>query len=71
MIFSYLCLNFPFSIAFSAFISTCKDLMKDGTTAALGRTEEVLKPATIESIYGLEVDVFKSPDMRRTVVLPK
>jgi ABC-type cobalamin/Fe3+-siderophores transport system ATPase subunit len=45
--------------------------MKDGATAALSRTEEVLRPATIESIYGLEVDVFKSPDKRRTVVIPK
>jgi len=45
--------------------------MKDGTTAALGKTEDVLKPATIERIYGLKVDVFKSPDQRRTVVMPK
>ncbi len=45
--------------------------MKDGTTAALGKTEEVLEPATIERIYGLAVDVFKSPDKRRTVVMLK
>ena len=44
--------------------------MKDGTTAALGKTEDVLVPATIERIYGLAVDVFKSPDKRRTVVIP-
>lgn len=45
--------------------------MKDGTTAALGKTEDVLEPATIERIYGLKVDVFKSPGKRRTVVMPK
>jgi iron complex transport system ATP-binding protein len=45
--------------------------MKDGAMAALGKTEDVLVPATIECIYGLAVDVFKSPDRRRTVVLPK
>jgi iron complex transport system ATP-binding protein len=45
--------------------------MKDGTTAALGKTDDVLQPATIERIYGLQVDIFKSPDNRRTVVMPK
>jgi len=45
--------------------------MKDGTTAALGKTEDVMEPATIERIYGLAVDVFKSPDNRRIVVIPK
>jgi iron complex transport system ATP-binding protein len=45
--------------------------MKDGTSAALGKTEKVLEPATIERIYGLKVDVFKSPDNRRIVVMPK
>ena len=45
--------------------------MKDGTTAALGKTSDVLMPETIERIYGLAVDVFKSPDKRRTVVMPK
>ena len=45
--------------------------MKDGTIAALGKTEDVLEPATIEHIYGLAVDVFKSPDSRRTVIIPK
>ena len=35
--------------------------MKDGTIAALGKTEDVLEPATIERIYGLAVDVFKAP----------
>ena len=44
--------------------------MKDGTTAALGKTEDILEPATIERIYGLPVDVFKSPDKRRIVVIP-
>lgn len=44
--------------------------MKDGTTAALGKAEDVLIPATIERIYGLKVDVFKSPDKRKTVVIP-
>ena len=45
--------------------------MKDGASAALGKTSDVLIPETIERIYGLAVDVFKSPDKRRTVVLPK
>jgi ABC-type hemin transport system ATPase subunit len=45
--------------------------IKDGAMAAMGKTEDVLVPATIERIYGLAVDVFKSPDRRRTVVLPK
>jgi iron complex transport system ATP-binding protein len=45
--------------------------MKDGSMAALGKTEDILVPETIERIYGLAVDVFKSPDRRRTVVLPK
>ena len=45
--------------------------MKDGTIAALGKTEDVLEPATIERIYGLAVDVFKSPGKKRTVVIPK
>ena len=45
--------------------------MKDGTTAALGKTEDVLIPATIERIYGLAVDVFKSPGKKHTVVMPK
>ena len=45
--------------------------MKDGTTAALGKTEDVLIPATIERIYGLAVDVFKAPGNRSTVIVPK
>jgi iron complex transport system ATP-binding protein len=45
--------------------------MKDGAMVALGKTDDILVPATIELIYGLAVDVFKSPDNRRTVVLPK
>jgi iron complex transport system ATP-binding protein len=45
--------------------------MKDGTTAALGKTEDVLVPATIERIYGLAVDVFKVPGNHSTVVIPK
>jgi iron complex transport system ATP-binding protein len=45
--------------------------MKDGTTAALGKTEEVLNPVVIERIYGLQVEVFKSPGKHRTVVIPK
>jgi iron complex transport system ATP-binding protein len=44
--------------------------MKDGTIAALGKVEEVLNPVVIESIYGLQVEVFKSPDRQRTVVVP-
>ena len=45
--------------------------MKDGTIAALGKTEDVLEPAIIERIYGLAVDVFKAPGNKRTVVMPK
>jgi iron complex transport system ATP-binding protein len=45
--------------------------MKDGAMAALGKAADVLKPKTIESIYGLAVEVFKTPDKRRTVVIPK
>lgn len=45
--------------------------MKDGTTAALGKTDDILKADIIESIYGLPVKVFKSPDGSQTVVLPQ
>ena len=45
--------------------------MKDGTTAALGKAEDVLKPATIERIYGLAVEVFRAPGKKRIVVMPK
>ena len=45
--------------------------MKEGTISALGKTEDVLEPATIERIYGLAVDVFKAPGRKRTVVIPK
>jgi iron complex transport system ATP-binding protein len=44
--------------------------MKDGTTAALGKMADVLEPGTIERIYGLKVDVFRSPGSNRTVILP-
>jgi ABC-type cobalamin/Fe3+-siderophores transport system ATPase subunit len=44
--------------------------MKNGTIAALGRTEEVLNPVVIESIYGLQVEVFKSPGNHRAMVIP-
>lgn len=45
--------------------------MKDGTTAAQGKTDEILKADIIENIYGLAVEVFKSPDGSQTVVLPR
>jgi iron complex transport system ATP-binding protein len=44
--------------------------MKDGTTEAFGKTEEVLNPQTIEYIYGLPVKVFEAPDGGQKVIIP-
>ncbi|MCJ7520531.1 MAG: ABC transporter ATP-binding protein [Anaerolineaceae bacterium] len=44
--------------------------MKDGTTEAFGKTEDVLNPQTIEHIYGLPVKVFEAPDGGQKVIIP-
>ena len=44
--------------------------LKDGKTAAFGKTDEILRAEVIEQIYGLRVEVFPSPGSGRPVVLP-
>jgi len=44
--------------------------LKDGRTAALGRTDEVLNAAAIERIYRLPVEVFTAPSSRQRVIIP-
>jgi len=44
--------------------------MKDGETAALGSTAEILTAAMIERIYGLPVEVFDAPSRQRRVIIP-
>ncbi len=44
--------------------------MKDGLIAAKGKTEEILKPEIIEHIYGLEVEIIRTPGKRRILISP-
>jgi len=44
--------------------------MKSGNMAAMDTAQEILTPELLSSIYGLPVQVFPSPDGRRTVVIP-
>jgi len=44
--------------------------MKDGSIVALGSAQDVLKPDLIQNIYGLPVEIFKSPVGKQTVIVP-
>ncbi len=45
--------------------------MKDGTIAALGKTEEVLQSSTIERVFGLAVDIVNVPDKKQLLIVPE
>ena len=44
--------------------------LKAGEMAALGTAKEILTPQKIYQIYGLQVQVFPTPDGRQTVIVP-
>jgi iron complex transport system ATP-binding protein len=45
-------------------------LLKNGEVLAAGPTEDVLTPAGIRSLYGVESDVSRHPDTGRLIVVP-
>lgn len=44
--------------------------MKQGRLAAWGKAAQVLQPELIEDIYGLPVQVFRTPDDRQSLIWP-
>ncbi len=44
--------------------------MKAGEMAALGDARDILTPSRIHEIYGMQVQVFPSPDGTQTVIIP-
>ena len=50
----------------------CHDLvlLRDGQIAAAGPTDEVLTPATIGAVYGVEADVHRHAASRHLTVVP-
>jgi iron complex transport system ATP-binding protein len=45
-------------------------LLKNGQVLAAGPTEEVLTPAGIRALYGVEADVTRHPATGRLIVVP-
>jgi iron complex transport system ATP-binding protein len=45
-------------------------LLKNGEVLAAGATEDVLTPARIRSLYGVEADVSRHPATGRLIVVP-
>jgi len=52
--------------------SVCRTLvlLKDGEVLAAGATADVLTPALIRDLYGVEADVSRHPGSGRLVVIP-
>jgi iron complex transport system ATP-binding protein len=69
--------RFPLSIVvsthdlnFAAGLCRSLVLLKDGTVLASGPVEDVLTPANIRALYGVDADVHRHPATGRLVVFP-
>jgi iron complex transport system ATP-binding protein len=44
--------------------------MESGKTAAFGTVEEILQADKLSTIYGLPIDVLRSPEKKHTLITP-
>jgi iron complex transport system ATP-binding protein len=54
----------------AASVCTGAVLLKDGRIAAAGRIDDVITPANVRAVYGVEADVWRHPVVQRVSVLP-